>query len=169
MVILEDDKIRLKYFWKEEKGVSPVIAVILLVAMTVVLVAVLYYTVSGMIDDTRITPVAALGFTEHETIEGQYMGRIVSISSRVYLDEVSLTLVDGETGETDIIQPMVGGGSAQAGPTGSQINITYDDAGKPGTLDSSDVFYVSGATYGDKIILIYTPSDDLLAQWETPL
>ena len=169
MVILEDDKIRLKYFWKEEKGVSPVIAVILLVAMTVVLVAVLYVTVSGMIGETRITPVAAFGFTEHDTIEGQYMGGIVSITSKVYLDDVSLTLVDSETGYSGIIQPMVGGGSAQAGPIGSQINVSYDDAGKTGILDSSDVFYVTGATFGDKILLIYTPSDDLLAQWETPI
>lgn len=167
--ILEDDKIRLKYFWKDEKAVSPVIAVILLVAMTVVLVAVLYYSVSGMIDKTMITPVGAMSFREHETIDGQYIGGIVSISSKVYTDDVSMSIVDVESGSSNVIQPLADGASASAGPIGSQINVTFDDAGKTGTLDSSDVIFVTGATHGDRIILIYIPSDDLITQWETPV
>jgi flagellin-like protein len=167
--VLEDDKIRFKHFWKDREGVSPVIAVILLVAMTVVLVAVLYYTVSGMVDETKITPVAALGFREHETIEGQYTGGIVSISSKVYLKEVSLTIVDVETGTSEVIQPLADGESVSIGNPGSEITVTFDDAGKPGLLESSDVFFITGATFGDKLILIYIPSDDLLDTWETPL
>jgi flagellin-like protein len=144
MLILEDDNIRLKYFWKEESGVSPVIAVILLVAMTVVLVAVLYYTVSGMIDETKITPVAAISFREDDTIDGEYIGRIVSISSKVFIDDVSLTLVDAETGTSEVIQPLVDGGSAEVGNPGATISLAYDDAGKTGVLDSSDVIIIIG-------------------------
>jgi flagellin-like protein len=164
-----DDIIYFKHHWKDEEGVSPVIAVILLVAITVVLVSVLYFTVSGMIDETKMTPVGAFNFREHETIEGQFTGGIISVSSKVYIDDVSLTVVDAESGGSDIIHPMAEGQSAQAGPPGSQINITYDDEGKMGVLDSSDVFFVTGATHGDKVILTYIPSDDRIALWSTPI
>ncbi len=59
-----DDSMRMKQFWKDKKAVSPVIAVVLLVAITVVLVSVLYFSVSGMITKTKTTPVAALYFVE---------------------------------------------------------------------------------------------------------
>jgi flagellin-like protein len=160
---------RFKYLWKDREGVSPVIAVILLVAMTVVLVAVLYYSVSGMIDETKVTPVAALGFKEHETIEGQYTGGVVSISYKTFIDDVSITIVDVDSGDSSVIQPLTDGASDSAGPAGSEITVTYQDEGKQGILDSSDVFFITGATTGDKIILIFIPSDDLLGQWETPL
>ena len=137
--------------------------------MTVVLVAVLYITVSGMIDKTMITPVAALGFKEHETIDGRYIGGVISISSKVFIDDVSMTIVDVDTGMSDVIQPLADGESAAAGPAGSEITITYDDAGKTGILDSSDAFFITGATFGDKVILIFIPSDDLIVQWETPI
>jgi flagellin-like protein len=166
--ILEGCKMGFRYNWKDEEAVSPVIAVILLVAMTVVLVAVLYYTVSGMIDETKITPVAALGFREHDTIEGQYNGGIVSISSKVYLDDVSMTVVDVETGNADVIQPLTSESTTSAGPPGSEITVTFKDEGRIGILESSDVFFITGATYNDRIVLIYSPSNDLLAQWETP-
>jgi flagellin-like protein len=160
---------RFKYLWKDREGVSPVIAVILLVAMTVVLVAVLYYSVSGMIDETQITPVAALGFKEHETIEGQYTGGVVSISYKTFTKDVSMTIVDVDSGSSEVIQPLTNGASASAGPAGSEITVTYQDEGKQGILDSSDVIFITGATTGDKIILIFIPSDDLLDSWETPL
>jgi hypothetical protein len=137
--------------------------------MTVVLVAVLYYTVSGMIDRTEITPVGALGFTEHETTDGEFIGGVVSLSNKVKLKDVSLTLIDAETGTSGLINPMVNGGSAQAGDPGSEITITYDDAGKTDWLDSSDVLFITGATTGDRVVLIFLPSDDLLAQWTTPI
>lgn len=159
----------MKYFWKDKKAVSPVIAVILLVAMTVVLVAVLYYSVSGMIEGTETTPVGALHFTEDPDIDGKYRGRIISISSKVKISEVGLTLIDVETGESGAIFPLVDQGMTRAGPAGSNFTVTYDDAGKTGQLDSSDIFFVTGATYQDQILLTYIPSDDLIATWETPL
>ena len=137
--------------------------------MTVVLVAVLYYTVSGMIDETKITPYAALGFKEHDTIDGQYIGGVISISSKVFIDDVSLTIVDVDTGSSDVIQPLANGESAAAGPAGSEITITFDDAGKTGILDSSDFFFITGASHGDTVILIFIPSDDRIALWETPI
>ena len=39
---------------EDREGVSPVIAVILLVAITVVLVATLYFVVSGLVEETLV-------------------------------------------------------------------------------------------------------------------
>jgi flagellin-like protein len=166
---LEDDKIRIRYFNKDERAVSPVIAVILLVAMTVVLVAVLYYSVSGMIDQTKTSPVGAFHFREDENIDGKYTGSLISVSAKVKLTDVGITVVDGETGESGTIFPLIDLGSTNAGPGGSSINVSYDDIGKIGMLDASDAFFVTGATHGDKILLIFIPSDDLIATWTTPI
>jgi flagellin-like protein len=111
---------RLKQHRKDTKGVSPVIAVVLLVAITVVLVSVLYFSV------------------------------------------VSLTLVDGETGDAESISPLVNNGQAEAGAPGEEVQILYVDANSNNQLDSSDVFYITNGTAGDRVSLMYIPSDDLL-------
>lgn len=152
----------MKQFWKDKKGVSPVIAVVLLVAITVVLVSVLYFSVSGMITKTKTTPVAALYFVESKDVEGEYTGSIVSISAKVKLPDVGLTLVDGETGEAASIFPLVDNGQAEAGAPGEAVHILYNDANSNNQLDSSDVFYITNGTVGDKVTLMYLPSDDLL-------
>jgi flagellin-like protein len=153
---------RLKQHRKDTKGVSPVIAVVLLVAITVVLVSVLYFSVSGMISKTKTTPVAALYFVESKEVEGEYTGSIASISAKVELPDVSLTLVDGETGDAESISPLVNNGQAEAGAPGEEVQILYVDANSNNQLDSSDVFYITNGTAGDRVSLMYIPSDDLL-------
>lgn len=153
---------RIKQFWKDKKGVSPVIAVVLLVAITVVLVSVLYFSVSGMISKTKTTPVAALDFVESKDVEGEYTGGIVSISEKVELPDVGLTLIDGETGEAASISPLVDNGQAEAGAPGEAVQILYKDANSNNQLDTSDVFYITNGTAGDKITITYIPSDSLI-------
>jgi flagellin-like protein len=156
------DSMRVKQFWKDPRGVSPVIAVVLLVAITVVLVSVLYFSVSGMITKTRQTPVTALDFVESDEVEGEYTGGIVSISEKVKLPDVSLTLIDSETGEAALISPLVDNGQAEAGAPGEAIHILYNDANDNNQLDTSDVFYITNGTAGDKVTLSYIPTDGLL-------
>ena len=147
---------------KDMEGVSPVIAVILLVAITVVLVATLYFVVSGLVEETQDTPKAALVFKESEDVDGKFMGWVQEITQKVFIEDVSLTMVDGETGEPAIIEPLVDGAVAQIGSPGVGINITYSDLGSVGQLDGSDIFIIYHGTMGDKITLTYTPTDDIL-------
>ena len=147
---------------KDREGVSPVIAVILLVAITVVLVATLYFVVSGLVEETQDTPKAALVFKESEDVDGKFMGWVQEITQKVFIEDVSLTMVDGETGEPAIIEPLVDGAVAQIGSPGVGINITYSDLGSVGQLDGSDIFIISHGTMGDKITLTYIPTDDIL-------
>ncbi len=150
---------------KDREGVSPVIAVILLVAITVVLVATLYFIVSGLVQETQDTPKAALVFTESEDIEGKFTGGVQEVTQKVFIEDVSLTIVDGETGEAAIIEPLVDGASAQIGSPGTGINITFYDQGAIGQLDGSDIFIIYQGTLGDKITLTYIPTDDILGYY----
>ncbi len=150
---------------EDREGVSPVIAVILLVAITVVLVATLYFTVSGLVEETQDTPKAALVFKESEDVDGKFMGWVQEITQKVSIEDVSLTIVDGETGEPAIIEPLVDGAVAQIGSPGVGINITYSDLGSVGQLDGSDILIIYKGTMGDRITLTYIPTDDLLGYY----
>lgn len=150
---------------EDRDGVSPVIAVILLVAITVVLVATLYFVVSGLVEETEDTPKAALVFVESDDIDGRFTGWVQEITKKVQIEDVSLTMVDGETGEATIIEPLVDGAVAQIGSPGVGINITYTDLGAVGRLDGSDLFIINQGTLGDKITLTYIPTDDILAYY----
>ena len=121
-----------------------------------------------MIDETKITPVGALEFTETD-VEGTYNGGIVSISTQVDLSDVGLTLVDVETGTSGSINPLVDGGETSAGQPGAIINISFSDRGMSDKLDSGDVFIIHGGTEGDRIILTYIPADDLICYYSIPL
>jgi flagellin-like protein len=150
---------------KDREGVSPVIAVILLVAITVVLVATLYFVVSGLVEETQDTPKAALFFTESDDIDGKFTGGVREVTKKVHIEDVSLTMVDGETGDATIIDPLVDGAVAQIGSPGVGINITYYDLGTIGQLDGSDIFIIYQGTLGDKITLTYIPTDDILGYY----
>ncbi len=150
---------------EDREGVSPVIAVILLVAITVVLVATLYFTVSGLVEETQDTPKAALVFVESEDIDGKFTGWVQEITQKVFIEDVSLTMVEGETGEAAIIYPLVDGATAQIGSPGVGINITYYDTSNNGQLDGSDILIIYKGTMGDRITLTYIPTDDLLGYY----
>ncbi len=153
---------RIRQFRGSFEAVSPVIAVVLLVAITVVLVTVLYFSISGLIERTETTPVVALDFEESSTVTGKYTGGIVSISSKVELKDVSLTILDAETGESVAITPLTGNSTASAGAPGATFNLRFIDGGLAGQLDSGDTFFLDGATKGDTVTLAYIPSGDLL-------
>ena len=151
---------------KDMEGVSPVIAVILLVAITVVLVATLYFVVSGLVEETQDTPKAALVFTESEDIDGKFIGWIQAITQKVYLEDVALTLIDTETGEASIIYPLADQASTKVNASSPTLTIFFDDVGGLGQLDGNDIFTVYNGTQGDRITLSYIPTDDLLGYAE---
>lgn len=149
----------LKY---QDEGVSPVIAVILLVAITVVLVATLYFVVSGIVEETQETPVAALIFRESRDVEGKYTGWIQEITQKVMLEDVALTLIDSETSYASIITPLADRASTTAGGDDMGPTLMFDDVGLIGQLDGNDIFTVYNGTHGDRVTLTYIPTDDLL-------
>ena len=92
----------------DEEGVSPVIAVILMVAITVVLAAVLYVWASSFIQSGESSPILVMDSTKRS--DGSYQISVISISAKkdieafqFYLkDDLSRTQQDGEVGLQNI-------------------------------------------------------------------
>ena len=146
---------------KNEEAVSPVIAVILMVAITVVLAAVLYVMVSGMMEETKTTPTGALNFTQVGSADVNgfktYSGGLVSLSRDVDFVDVSMTIVNGTASSASAgVEGCLTTAAVVAGTPA--FSVTYSDTNANGKLDSGDVFSVSGASSGDQMKLVFIPS-----------
>ena len=149
----------------DEMAVSPVIAVILLVAITVVLTAVLYVMVSGMMDESsQTTP--TIGFRFAETSQENFTGGVIALSREVMLEDVSITIISAD-GNDSLAQEIITGDFEISLGTG-KFTAEFRDIGLPGQLDSTDVFILSNAHEGSIMRLVYKPSGGLLGVYNVP-
>jgi len=134
----------MKKMWKlNNKAVSPVIATILMVAITVVLAAVLYVMVMGFGGGGNDeTPTGSLTYTNTGT--GNYTVTIASISANDVLQGQVSWIVDG-TEELVGVNWVGTDGADQPVISGSSIAITGLDAG------------------AHTIALLYTPTSNNVA------
>ena len=65
---------------KNDEGVSPVIAVILMVAITVVLAAVLYVWAASFLEQGESAPIAT--FTVETSSSGEYYVKVIKVSKQ---------------------------------------------------------------------------------------
>ena len=144
------EDLTMKRIWKNEEGVSPVIAVILMVAITVVLAAVLYVMVSGMMSGTTTAPTGALSFTEHEV--GNYTGGIISLSDTVKVTDASITIIDVSDSSSNYQDPVNSG--VPCITTGG-LEVKYTDTNGNLRIDAGDVWTVKQGESGDIIKLIH--------------
>ncbi len=145
----------MKKVWRNEEGVSPVIAVILMVGITVVLAAVLYVMVSGMMSSTNVTPIIGMAWTKDDP--GEYSGNVVSISgSKVLrLQDVTLTAtVDGASDGRTLDWLVSGSNEISLG----NFTLDFTDFNPSGRLGGEDDFTVTGGEKGDIIRLVYIPT-----------
>ena len=84
---------------KDDEGVSPVIAVILMVAITVVLAAVLYVWAASFLEQGESAPIAT--FFVEESSSGIYHVNVIKVSKQEDLAGFSYFLKD-ETGSTHV-------------------------------------------------------------------
>jgi flagellin-like protein len=136
-------------------GVSPVIGVILMVAITVVLVSVLYVVVTGFAQQLNYTPRGALIFEEDKTINGKYTG---GYQGSIYFEdiEVKVTDVSGEGSanfepEMEKFKQIPGG-----------LNITFFDINLDAKLDGSDLILIEGGDTGDEVTIIYKVNHEIV-------
>lgn len=127
---------------RNEKAVSPVIATILMVAITVVLAAVLYVMVSGLIGGTTASePNVQLAQASGQGSDSWKID-IAGVSESKDIDSFkALVIKNGVLWRT--LDPLSGTPS----PAG---NITFTDLGGEGKLTSGDYFIVQcdpGANY----------------------
>jgi len=162
----------------QKRAVSPIIATILLVAITVVLAAVLYVLISGLTHGPGSTPIGsafaagnprsgtcATGGTLATTgcIATHFYETLTIEQSTVTFGSVYFEVINAATGVA-FPAPTGGGGFAVTSDTGATVAYTATiTAGSPMVMSSSVGFsYVSPVTSGTTLSPgIYTISIDL--------
>ena len=158
---------------KNDEGVSPVIAVILMVAITVVLAAVLYVWAASFLEQGESAPIAT--FFVQEGSDGVYHVDVIKVSKQENLAGFSFYLKD-ETGSTyvgaghgfgEVAMQIVGGEEhgidmayggddeqlkSRAGNVsddrGEDFPVHFNDNDRDGKLSAGDQFLVYGTGNG---------------------
>lgn len=147
-----------KRHWRDRKGVSPVIATILMVAITVVLAAVLYVMVMGLSGDTAVTPTGQVTNVEEITIEDV---EVYKLTLSVFSPSTKFSnlnvggLVDGPLALTEYK-----GGGLVAG------TVYFVDNTGDGTVSQGDYLYILKQDVGnDKVVsILYMPSGGVIVE-----
>jgi flagellin-like protein len=130
---------------KDEAAVSPVIATILMVAITVVLAAVLYVMVSGL-----ITPVGGnkplVTFSAVDQNSGNATIVVAGASQSVSPSNYKVNLQVGTNTGTAVAMPTTGGlfATLTVGAPAVTYRIYWTDIGGEKTVNSGDNFRVTG-------------------------
>lgn len=146
--------------WKDRKGVSPVIATILMVAITVVLAAVLYVMVMGFGGEDSQTPNVALASRATST-PGNYEVYVVSVSGgSIAFDQVEAVVVSGDATFVSIEQ--VGTSTPKPDNLMAGDKATIKTSGTvAGETSSVTVMFrdkVSGASLGQTTLTVTVPT-----------
>ena len=142
----------MKRIWIEDQGVSPVIATILMVAITVVLAAVLYVMVIGLVDGPPDTPpiVAWSSVDAESSTEGVL--EFGTFSYEVRPIDIKLIVKANGTEAGEITIPSNDGAAPQDmtwtnGPAGATA-IYYDYSPEGGVINQGDYIALSGLLSG---------------------
>jgi flagellin-like protein len=150
----------MKKMWKNRSGVSPVIATILMVAITVVLAAVLYVMVMGFGGNPSSTPTGQFKAAE-KLSDGKYKIQVLSISEAKDVADMRFSVAT--SAGTDVY--VVKGGDLAA-PSEKNVDavtkIVFTDLNGDGKVSTGDYFTLnitagaSDATY--TAALSYSPA-----------
>ena len=128
---------------KDEAAVSPVIATILMVAITVVLAAVLYVMVSGL-----LTPIGAnkpvLTFAGPTQSSGNVTVAVADASQSVAPSNYKVNLQVGTTIGTAVAMPTTNGGFVSVVVGSTTYRVYYYDIGGGLLVNGGDQFRTTG-------------------------
>jgi len=127
----------MKKSWKNRSAVSPVIATILMVAITVVLAAVLYVMVMGMGGSGSNTPTANI----NKNASNQY---VVSISQPTAFANMKFAVSgDGSGTGTSCTFSAAPYTATYTQSTGNVVTVTFHDVGDDKKVTAQDYFTVA--------------------------
>ncbi len=147
-------KQKIKAMLEEERGVSPVIGVILMVAITVILAAVIGTFVLGLGDSLQQAPQSQL---DAEAVSGPDVEITHNGGDSIEVGNLRVTLDDGtdtDTASGFVADDLSGGDSEFA--VGETLTIASDD------LDDT-TWDVTGET---QVRVIHTPSESIILDTE---
>jgi flagellin-like protein len=150
---------------RDEDAVSPVIATILMVAITVVLAAVLYVMVSGLIAGPgQQAPLIQLGTAEPTTTSGQYIVSVDAVSKAEVLGNFKVAVINSTgtvTGPVplDSVPPLIT----------APVTVSFTDLQSDGKLNVGDYFTISGVgsnTY--TLVILYSSTGNKITERGIP-
>src|SRR3989441_8098496 len=140
-----EDKTMKSIIRKDEAAVSPVIATILMVAITVVLAAVLYVMVSGLLVGPGATrPQITFGSVDLSISPGNATFAIAGVTQAVGPSNYKVNLQRGTSAGTAIAMATTSGGYASVTISGTVYRIYWTDIGGGNTINEGDQFRVTG-------------------------
>jgi len=166
----------MKKIWtvrKDNEAVSPVIATILMVAITVVLAAVLYVMVLGFGTDTSSTPSTTLSDT---TITSGVKLTFGAVNEDIAWEDISFLISDGTNsgGWSNLTAAMLSGGLGdtqvmQDVTIGSlDVSFTIQDLSGNGKADQGDNIKLTATSFSASVdyvfTAIYEPTDGNMAE-----
>ena len=161
----------MKKIWKKRKNseaVSPVIATILMVAITVVLAAVLYVMVMGFGTGTANTPTGAFTGTP-ASVTGGYKLSFGVVSPETKFTDCKVTI--SVNGAQQTAQAITGTPLAVNTFTAPNT-VTWTDLAADGKISVGDSLYLTGAVAATQYtvtIIFATTGGQICAQtWTTP-
>ena len=148
---------------KDEKGVSPVIATILMVAITVVLAAVLYVMVTGLLNPSATQP-PTIDLVEEPAGPANAWDIRVTVDRAVALTAFAVSLKNETTGSTCIAVTDLSATFTATCSTG--VVLSYSDVAGPNQLSTGDEFRLTGVATGQSytINLVWKASSGVVAQ-----
>ena len=153
---------------KDEKAVSPVIATILMVAITVVLAAVLYVMVTGLIGGGGGTAAPALTFTTDTPSAGVWTAE-VAVSRAVGLSSYKISLINMTSGAIIIPETALTNTFSQ---TAAGVTLAFQDIASPSSqqLNGGDKFRLSGIVSPHRYTLniVWTASGAIIQSVNLP-
>ena len=130
---------------KDEAAVSPVIATILMVAITVVLAAVLYVMVSGLLVGPGATrPQVTFGSVDLSVSPGNATFQIAGVTQSVGPANYKVNLQIGTNAGTAIAMPTTSGSYVSITVGSTVYRIYWTDIGGGNTINEGDQFRVTG-------------------------
>lgn len=156
----------MKKVWKirkDQEAVSPVIATILMVAITVVLAAVLYVMVAGLIGGGGTSRPAVTLDSARSTGTNSWKVAIADASQTVSLGSYKAMLQRTTSGTTTTLVSATTVVNGAIGSSGS-VFLNYTDLTGDGKLNGGDYFTVQGASTGSTytVILIWAADNSQL-------
>ena len=145
---------------RRKEGVSPVIAVILMIAITVVLAGVAWYMVSGLIGNIDVPP-TTIDLVRDPEISNPSESKIIvgGVDKTYNLHNFKAYLAINDVMiYSCTINPLIDGTAG---------NLTFVDVNQDGKLTTGDFFKVSVGPKTDyKIMLFWINNDSLITQEE---
>ena len=136
-----------------------VIILIIFVVLPIILAAVLYFMVSGIVDDIELTPSGNLNFEEDPYEPGVYIGGFTTLTDRIDLNDLTMTITDNSQGSSDTVSIRDG---VRAQVIGG-LSCTFSDVNDNDRLDTIDTFRINNGAPGDSIRIVYEPTGGVIA------